>query len=114
MFCAASLVDAGHAEIDERHAMAGREDARDALARGDAFFDEGGGERPGLLRPAARERELVGRDELRRREQVDDELDRVTRAESAGRERRRSRTDGLGARRSQRRSIGFVLAHDLG
>src|SRR5581483_3312078 len=69
------VVDAREAEVDEGELVACGEHARDAVARRDAFLDERRRERAGLLRAAAREREPVLRNELRRGEQVDDELD---------------------------------------
>src|SRR5581483_10906041 len=64
----------GDGEVDERKLVAGREDPGDAVARGDALLDEGLCERRGLTGAAAHHGELVRRDELRRLEQVGDEL----------------------------------------
>src|SRR5207237_2846867 len=52
----------------------------DALRRGDALVDERLRQRAALLRAAADERELVGRNELGRRQQVDDELGELVHA----------------------------------
>ena len=60
------FADAGEREVDERELVARGEHPRDALRRGDALVDERLRERAALLRAAADERELVGRDELRR------------------------------------------------
>ena len=75
------LVDRDDREVDERELMTGGKHPCDALARGDALLDEGRAERASLLRTAAGQGELVLRNELRRREQVDDELDRVAHPE---------------------------------
>jgi len=105
------LVNAGQPEVDQRQAVARREDPGDALARCNALLDERSGERARLLGAAARECELVGRDEFRRREQVDDELDGVARAEALARERHGG-THGLCARGPKRRSVGLSVAHE--
>ena len=59
-------VDARERQVDERELVARGEHARDALARGDAFVDDRLRDGAALARAAADERELVGRDELRR------------------------------------------------
>ncbi len=65
-------------EIDERKLEPRREPAGDALARRDALVDDRLRNRAAQLGAAAHQRELVRRQEPRRREQVDDELrDRV-------------------------------------
>ena len=47
------LVDADEREVDERQLVPGREDPRDALARGDAFLDERRASEPCCARPRA-------------------------------------------------------------
>ena len=66
----------------------------------------------GLLRPAAGERELVLGDELRRGEQVDDELDRLVHAVRRG--QRLAGLPGLGHADAKRRKRRFPLgAHGV-
>jgi 2-methylthioadenine synthetase len=58
---------------------------------------------------AARKRELVHRDELRGREQVDDELDRLIEVQARG--ERDAGTHGLRARGAERRGVVLPVAH---
>ena len=102
------LVDADEREVDERQLVPGGEHPRDALAGGDALLDERRGERACLLRPAAREREPVLRNELRRGEQVDDELDRLADAVRRG-QRLAAGDPGLGAAAERRMGLSFSL-----
>ncbi len=68
------VVDRVDCEIDERQLEAGRERTRDALAGRDALIEDRLGQRAALLGAATDERELVGRDEARRGQEIDHEL----------------------------------------
>jgi len=68
------LVHFREGEVDEWELMARGQDPRDAVARGDSLLDERLREGAGLAGASAHDRELVGGNELRGREQVGDEL----------------------------------------
>ena len=108
---AASTSTPASREVDERQLVPGGEHLRDALARSDALLDECGGERSRLLRAAAGEGELVLGDELRRREQVDHELDRLVHAVRRG--QGLAGLPDLGHAGAKRRKGGSRSAHGL-
>src|SRR5436305_3827665 len=66
-------IDTGERQIDEAHVMPVGEHSSDALARGEALVDDRLGKRA-LPGPPARDVQLVFGKEVRRREQVCDEL----------------------------------------
>ena len=98
-------------EVDEGKLVARCEHPRDAVARGNAFLDERVAERARVLRAPARHRELVLGDEPRRGKQVDHELDGLVHAVRRGQRLRRRPGGSVG---SERREVGFLVAHREG
>jgi hypothetical protein len=105
------VVDPHEREIDEWQLVTRRQHPSDALARCDALLDERGRQGARLPRPTTGKCELVVRNELRRREQVDDELGGLV--DAVRRRERRRRLQRLTLRLAKRREVGLAVAHGV-
>ncbi len=93
-------------EVDERKVVPHRQHPGDAVGRRSALLDERVGDGRALGGPASDERELVGGDESRVLEEVEDELGGLVDVEGAS---QRLRGRSALARRAGRAQVGYPL-----